>query len=123
MKRPSNHKNKNPDYDTSLWEKMLVEREIGRERKRLDALQTIMEKLKVYFKDKKIKDVYIFGSILREREFYDFSDIDIAVEGLEEDYFRTLADVEDIVDRGVDLIELEKCRFGDAIKQRGNRVI
>ncbi len=102
---------------------MLERRYFERERKRREIIQLTLLKLRDYFKDKDVKRVYIVGSLLREGKFYDFSDIDIAVEGLKEDYFRTCAEIEDMVDRNIDLIEIEKCKFFDSIKQHGVRVL
>ncbi|MBF0558511.1 MAG: hypothetical protein HQL08_06995, partial [Nitrospirae bacterium] len=106
-------------HDTSLWEKIIEERELERERKRRELLRFVEDWLKIYFRGKRIKSVYIFGSLLRHGQFYDFSDVDIAVEGLEDDYFKTILEIEDIVGRDVELVEVEKCRFGEAIKQHG----
>jgi len=63
------------------------------------------------------------GSILREGKYYPFSDLDIAVEGLQEDYFKTLVQLEDLLDRNVDLIELESCRFSQEIQERGLKIL
>ncbi len=114
---------KNITFDTSLWEKILEKQHLERETKRQEIIHLTILKLKDYFKDKEVKKVYIVGSLLREGEFYEFSDIDIAVEGLKEDYFRTCAEIEDIVDRNIDLIEIEKCKFFDSIERHGVRVV
>lgn len=114
---------KNITFDASLWERVVEKRYEEMERKRLEILQALIEKLRDYFKDREVKRVYILGSILKEGEFYEFSDVDIAVEGLKEDYFRTSAEIEDIVDRNIDLIEIEKCKFLDSIERQGVRVI
>ncbi len=114
---------KSSTFDSSLWEKILEERYAEMETKRLDFVKTVEEKLKTYFKHKNVKRVYLFGSILKEGEFYEFSDIDIAVEGLEEAYFRTCAEVEEVVGVGIDIVEMEKCRFRDSIERYGIRII
>jgi predicted nucleotidyltransferase len=110
-------------FDTSLLEKITEEKARKREEKRIRLLSETIVKLKTFFEGKRVRHVYLTGSILRERNFYDFSDIDVAVEGLEEDYFRTLVEIEDLLDRDVDLIELERCRFKEFIKADGLRVI
>ena len=68
-------------------------------------------------------EVYITGSLLRENSFYDFSDIDIAVSGLEKDYLKTKCELENLINRTVDLIELEKCGFKKIIKKNGYRIL
>jgi predicted nucleotidyltransferase len=54
--------------------------------------------------------------------FYDFSDVDIAVEGLKEDFFKIFSDLEDIIGRNIDLVEIEYCKFRKIIYERGLRI-
>lgn len=110
-------------YSVELWEKILKEKQEEREKRRLKALKSVIKTLKEYFKNKKINSVYLAGSILKEGFFYDFSDIDIVVEELKEDYFRTLCELEEILPYKVDLIELEKCPFREKILQKGLKII
>jgi len=110
-------------FDTSLWEKSLEEEYARREEDRLQLLRHAQATLSVYFADKRVRAVYLTGSLLREGQFRDFSDVDIAVEGLGENYFEVLVQLEDLLDRQVDLIELESSRFAEAIRQKGRRVV
>lgn len=110
-------------YDSSLWENLIEERYAQREEKRLETLRDVREKIYRYFIDKSVARVYIFGSILKEGAFYDFSDIDIAVEGLDKNYFRVCAEVEDIVGRNIEIVELEKCRFRESVERYGIRIL
>lgn len=111
------------EFDDSLLDKIIEERYAEREKKRLETLQSLTEKLKSHFSQKGFKKVYIFGSILKAGEFHDFSDIDIAVEGLTGDYFRVCADAEEIIGREIEVVEIEKCKFRDSIEKYGLRVI
>lgn len=111
-----------PQFDTSLWEKSLEEEYRRRERDRLRLLERAEAILPVYFSGKRVRAVYLTGSLLREGQFYGFSDVDIAVEGMEENYFEVLVQLEDLLDRQVDLIELESCRLAEAIRQKSRRV-
>ena len=56
-----------------------------------------------------VKRVILFGSLVRATDFYDRSDVDLAVEGLTGDsYWEAWRIVEEIVaDRSVDLIDME----------------
>ena len=81
-----------------------------------------LQDLANFFKDKQVEKVYLTGSLLREDGFYPFSDIDLAVEGLQEDYFKLLVALEDLMGRWVDVIELEKCRFREQIERQGVRI-
>lgn len=109
-------------FDTSLWRKVMEERAIQREQERQRTLSQAVDALQQYFADKRVRAVYVTGSILREGRFVPSSDIDVAVEGLEEDYLRTLAALEGVLHRQVDLIELEKCSFRQQILERGMRI-
>ncbi|MGB4644284.1 MAG: nucleotidyltransferase domain-containing protein [Dictyoglomaceae bacterium] len=109
-------------FKPSLWEEKLVREYEERELKRKRVLEELIPKLKDYFKDKEVDKVFIFGSILREGLFYDFSDVDIACEGLKENYFRVFSELEDLVGRNIDLVELEYCRFREDILKRGIRI-
>ena len=114
---------KQSQFDTSLWEKTLEKEYARREGERLQLLRHAEATLPVYFADKRVGAVYLTGSLLREGQFRDFSDVDIAVEGLEENYFEVLVQLEDLLDRQVDLIELESSRLAEAIRQKGRRVV
>lgn len=109
-------------YDISLWERLQEERAAQREQERLQTLDRAVALLQQYFASKQVDAVYLTGSVLEKGRFYPFSDIDVAVEGLKEDYLRTMVDLEHLLDRDIDLIELEKCPFRDAILQRGLRI-
>lgn len=110
-------------FDISLWEKTIEKEYKKREEERLKTLKRCIKLLKDYFKDKRVERVFLVGSILEEGRFYPFSDVDVAVEGLKERYFKTLSEIEGLLERGVDLIELEKCRFKEAIERYGRRII
>lgn len=111
-------------FDTSTWDKLLQERIAERERQRQHMLVKAVEALRRYFRTKKVKAVYLTGSILEEGKFLPESDVDVAVEGLpEEEYLITLADLGCVLHRDVDLIEIEKCRFRRHILEKGLRVL
>ena len=110
-------------FDTSRWEAALRAEARQREEKRRLILSQVREKLPRFFQGKRVQSVFVTGSILREGDFYPFSDVDIAVEGLKEDYFMMLAQLEDLLERQVDLIELETSRFGDSIRESGIRIL
>lgn len=109
--------------DLSLWNKRLDEEYNEREKKRVEALSRAIELLKAYFKDKPVEKVVLVGSILEEGRFFPFSDIDVVVDGLKEEYFKTLTELEELLERNIDLIELGKCRFKDSLEKRGLRII
>lgn len=106
----------------ALWERGLEAERQGREQERQRLLSRAKQEMARFFRDKQVEKVYLTGSLLREDGFYSFSDIDLAVEGLREDYFRLLVALEDLMGRWVDVIELEKCRFRDHIERQGVRI-
>ncbi|MGC8778685.1 MAG: nucleotidyltransferase family protein [Candidatus Caldatribacteriaceae bacterium] len=110
-------------FSINLWEKLLLEKEREKERERREILGKVLETLRGYFAAKKVKAVYLWGSILREGEFSPFSDIDIAVEDLKEDYFQVLCELEEVLQRDVDLVEIEKCTFRGKILQEGVKIL
>ena len=109
-------------FDISLWEKIKKEEAILLEKERKEILNRTKNLLREYFTDKKVKRIFLIGSILKKGRFYPFSDIDIAVDGLKEQYFKILSELEDLLGRQVDLIELQKSRLKDFIEGKGLRI-
>lgn len=114
---PSSH------FDTSLWQASLSERTKKREEQRQRLLDITKKRLSRYFAGKKVKSVYLTGSLLCPRRFYEFSDIDVAVAGLKEPYFHVLSELEELLDWPVDLIELEHCRFRASIEKQDIKIV
>lgn len=110
-------------YDISLWESSLDKEYDAREKERLAILKASVKALKGYFKGKDVKQVFLVGSILKKGGFYPFSDIDVAVCGLKEEYFKTLSGLDAVLGRNVDLIEIEECRFKDSLERKGLKVL
>jgi len=71
-----------------------------------------------------VQSLYIFGSITRENMFDTYSDIDIAIEGLENhsNYFRIWNDIENVLNHKTDLLEFEKCNFKQQIISEGIKI-
>lgn len=109
-------------FDISLWERLKEKEIASREAKRIETLKKALDTLKRYFSNNEAKQVFVIGSILQEMSFYNFSDIDIVVEGLKKGYFKTLCELEGLLDRRVDLIEYENCSFKRIIDNIGIRV-
>jgi len=110
-------------FDTTLWSALLDEEARGLEAQRKHVLEKAVAQLRAYFQEVPVKSVYLTGSVIQEGRFTSRSDVDVAVEGLSGNYFRVLVDLEERIGRGLDLIELEECRFRSAIEMRGLRVI
>ena len=110
-------------FDLSLWEESIRREYAEREKDRLATLSRVGPLLTDYFKKKKLRRVFLVGSILEEGRFYPFSDIDVLVEGLCGDYLKTVTEMECLLNRTVDLIEGERCRFLISLEQKGRRIL
>lgn len=110
-------------YDTSIWKNALARQKEKREVLRTTVLSNTIHTLQSYFSGKRVLAVYLCGSILRPGAFDEDSDIDIAVAGLQENTLRVSADLEELLNRDIDLIELEHCRFREAIEKEGMKIV
>ena len=110
-------------FDTSLMERLLEEQDRKREWQRVELLARTRKLLKDYFQCKNVRAVYVIGSLVRQGDFYPFSDIDIAVEGLTKGYFRVICELEEILERSVDIITMESCGFKESIRRKGIRIL
>lgn len=67
--------------------------------------------------------IYQWGSLLDRSRFRDYSDIDIAVEGVDEPerFFRMFGDAEKLTDLPLDLLDINRIEpeFADLIKEKG----
>ncbi len=109
-------------FDASLWRTLQDQKHQRLEAQRRETLEKSLKALQAYFAHYPTAKAYVTGSILCEGRFAPWSDIDVAVAGFRGDYFRTLVDLEELLDRNVDLIELENCRFRESIEKQGLRV-
>lgn len=103
----------------------VLDRAVREERRRRELARTAkLELLFTALPDAPVavQDAIVFGSLARPNAFTARSDIDIAVHRLPaRDYMRLKTYLEDALVRDVDLVELESCRFADAIRRKGIR--
>lgn len=70
--------------------------------------------------------VYQWGSLLRESGFREYSDIDIALEGVTDDavFFRILREAQELTSFPLDIVQLEKTEpeFAASIRQYGKLI-
>lgn len=111
-------------FSTALFEEVEKERVEQRERLRIDLLEKTRLVVLQVFEDCMVKGVFITGSLAVPYNFYSYSDIDIAAEGIPCDkYFTLLAKLNELLPRNVELIELEKCKFASKIREKGIKLI
>jgi predicted nucleotidyltransferase len=88
------------------------------EKLRLAELKKAEKILQKYFEHSNTK-VYLFGSITQPFMFSKLSDIDIAVENCNISRIDLFIELEQLFDKKIDLIILEKCTFRDDILKNG----
>ncbi len=90
----------------------------NKQRKRKESLDLIYKKyttdfqkiVEMIIEKYKPEKIYQWGSLIDKTKFSEFSDIDVALEGIQdaETFFNLLADAEDMTEYPVDIVELEK---------------
>ncbi len=112
------------EFPYFLWLQSAEKKEKEREKIRKDVLLEIDKALKILAKHYYWDDLYLFGSIIKAGKFMLSSDIDIAILGLNKlDYFAFVGDISAILNRTVDVVNLEDCYFGNSIVSGGVRWI
>jgi predicted nucleotidyltransferase len=90
------------------------------EQARLNTIEAIKEALNHLAKRYTWEDAYIFGSITSPGRYGSASDIDISVSGLDTlDYFAFIGDISELLNKRVDVVRLEECRFSQSIISKG----
>jgi len=111
-------------FNTSKLDQILADRSLQNEKERQELLLKVMQWLDSHGLHYGIQTAYIFGSLTQPHRFHQNSDIDIAVEQINpEDFFAVISLIYEAMGRDIDMIEVNKCHFGDRIKQRGIRWI
>ncbi len=93
-----------------------------RERTRQEMLQSVYRALQRLSEEYPWEEVFIFGSVTKPGKFSDVSDIDIGIRGLPKLLlYQFVGKISMLLDRDVDVVRLEECRFAAAIMHRGIR--
>jgi predicted nucleotidyltransferase len=107
-------------YPTPLLDKAIANRRQQNEQQRLIMIEQVIRWLESKAQNYGITQAYLFGSVVRPYGFGRYSDIDLALEMIDPNYFfQAMAKLSERVGRDVDLVELSKCSFGDRIRQQG----
>lgn len=104
-----------------LWDKINEKKKAALENKRNTVLKKTIDALDVLANQYQISEAYIFGSVIQSGKFGNYSDVDIAVKGLNKFLqYQFIANLSSIIERNVDVILLEdKCHITDIIIQEG----
>lgn len=104
----------------TVLDRVIEERRREREYLRLNTLQICKEALKSLSERIEFEFAYIFGSIVKPYRFTEFSDVDIAIQGLDSSNFLYAASfLSDFIGFEVDLVEFEKLKFKNKILSEG----
>ncbi len=107
-------------FKTTLLDQHLRKKQRENEEIRRQTLQRVLDMLPQLAAKYRFNRAYVFGSLTKRGRFRSYSDIDIAIEGLDnEDYFKVMADLSDRLGREVDVIQLEKHRLQKRIVESG----
>lgn len=107
-------------FKTALLDRRLREKRRENEKLRQQTLQQVLELLPQLAARYGFNRAYVFGSVTQKGRFRHESDIDIAIEGLSNQYyFKFMADLDGRLEREVDVIQMEKHRLHEQIKETG----
>ena len=91
-----------------------------REQARVSTIDAIKKALNHLEEQYTWDDAYIFGSVASTGRYRSESDVDIALSGLDTlDYFAFIGDISELLNKRVDVVRLEECRFSQSIISKG----
>ena len=104
----------------ALWLKNRKRIQSERERHRLEIVAKIDQALKKLVKRYSWDEAFIFGSVANAGKYHPGSDVDIALSGLNKfDYYAFVGDISELLNKRVDVVLLEECRFSKSIVEKG----
>ena len=104
----------------SVWYKRRQKKHHQREQARLTTIGAIEDALHHLAKRYTWEDTYIFGSVTSNGRYGSGSDVDIALSGLNTlDYYAFIGDISELLNKRVDVVRLEECRFAQSIINKG----
>ena len=101
---------------------LLQQRDAARARRRLEVYQETRQRLKDALRELiPGHKVILFGSLTRPGVFNDRSDVDLALETepTHMTVYRLIAELMERLDRPVDVLMVDRCRFRDSIRREG----
>lgn len=107
-------------FKTTRLDQRLRKKQRENEKLRQEMLQRVLDLLPQLAARYGFNRAYVFGSLVKRGRFRENSDVDIAIEGLNnENYFKFMTDLSAQIGREVDVIQLEKHRLQEQIKESG----
>lgn len=107
-------------FDTWLLDAALEEQRQAWEEERRRVVAHVLELLDRWGPALGIRQAYLFGSVARPGRFHPDSDVDLAVEQIDDQaFFQAVACFSGELGRPVDVVELAHCPFADRIRKEG----
>jgi predicted nucleotidyltransferase len=109
-----------PKKYPAIWLKNRMNKQSEREQRRLHTVHEVDRALKKLMKSYAWDEAYMFGSLAKTGQYRPGSDVDIALSGLNKfDYYAFVGDISEMLNKRVDVVLLEECRFRKAIMEKG----
>ena len=103
-----------------VWHQRRQKKYQQKEQTRLNTIDAIKKALNHLEERYTWDDAYIFGSVASTGRYGSTSDVDIAVSGLDTlDYYAFIGDISELLNKRVDVVRLEECRFAQSIISKG----
>lgn len=103
----------------------VLDRAIARKRREREALRLAVQARALQLLDEspvELDEAILFGSVVRPGRFSAHSDVDVAVPDLEARlYFALMGHLEEGLERDINLVLIDICRFADTIRRTGLR--
>jgi uncharacterized protein len=107
-------------FDTYLLDEANARRQQHNEQQRQVILAKLFQWLDQFAEQYGMQGVYVFGSLTTAGRFTERSDVDVAIEGMNPDYFfDVMGYLVTELGREVDLVQLSKCHFAHRIREQG----
>ena len=100
----------------------VCKRRNAREELRLEVLAQVKEKIRDTFFDSGM-EVFLIGSLLRSYHFSEYSDIDIVIKNYKGEIYEIQKELENALNKDVDIIIYEKSPFKELIDRFGEKVL
>jgi uncharacterized protein len=107
-------------FDTYLLDEAIARRQEHNEQQRQAILVKLFQWLDQFGEQYGMQGVYVFGSLTAAGQFTEQSDVDVAIESMNAEYFfDVMGLLVTELEREVDLVELSKCHFAQKIREQG----
>jgi hypothetical protein len=107
-------------FKTTLLDQHLRKKRRENEKIRQQTLRQLLRALPRLASRYDFERAYVFGSLTKKGRFRKTSDVDLAVEGLnDEKYFKFMAELSELMGREVDVIQIERHHLKERVIESG----